>query len=155
MALSSKPLAKLATFATAGKNSSAVRLTAKRFVWFFVFIHCLLCTAAIAEVTQVSVDETLGVSRHRVPITGGIPFCRGVVHDAKQLTVLGADGQAIPRQIQPASYWPDKSLKWALLDLQTDLPAHGKADFRLVVGESSPAPAQAGDVAIIVLTTSR
>ena len=146
MVLNNKPAAKLAIFATAGKTSSAVRLTAKRYVWFFLLIHCLLCTAAIAEVAQVSVNETLGISRHRVPITGGIPFHRGVVHDPKQLTVLGADGQAIPVQIQPASYWPDKSLKWALFDLQTDLPARGKADFRLVLDKSSLAPAQAVSV---------
>ena len=73
MVLNNKPAAKLAIFAITGKTSSAVRLTAKiRLV--FLLIHCLLCTAAIAEVTKVSVNETLGISRHRVPITGGIPF---------------------------------------------------------------------------------
>lgn len=152
MPLNHKPIVNRAGSTITDNSSLGVRLATNTPIYLFVFLSVLflrfsLGTTALAEITQAGVEETLGISRHQVPVTGGIPFQRGMVQDPEQLIVLGQDGNPIPRQIQATSYWPDNSLKWALLDVQTSIPAHGTTGLRIVVGESSPAPAQSVSVA--------
>lgn len=56
--------------------------------------------------------------------TWGMPFQRGTVQDAAELSVLDNAGRAIKAQTWPLAAWPDGSLKWAGIALgATDQPA--------------------------------
>lgn len=87
------------------------------------------------------VDEPNGVDLDAWPITRGVPLRRGVLRDPKQAALLGADGKAIPCATRAVAWWPDKSVKWLLLDFQTPLAARKGTRLTLVVGDKTvPAP---------------
>ena len=73
--------------------------------------------AARADEVALTVDWG-GVSRSRpFPVTGGVPFARGRLRDARAVQ-LECGGQTLPLQTQALAWWPDKSVKWLLLDFQ-------------------------------------
>jgi len=87
------------------------------------------------------VDEPNGVDLHAWPVTRGIPLKRGVLKDAKQAALFGADGSPVPCVSRAVAFWPDGSIKWLLLDFQVPLKAREGAKLKLVVGEKArPAP---------------
>lgn len=47
-------------------------------------------------------------------VTGGYPFARGELRDTQAISVSIA-GEKVPCQAQALGYWPDGSIKWALL----------------------------------------
>ena len=51
------------------------------------------------------------------PVTGGVPLARGALSDPKAVG-LTADGEPVPLQTQVLAWWPDRSVKWLLLDFQ-------------------------------------
>ncbi len=57
------------------------------------------------------------------PVRSGVPFPRGVLTSADQLRLLDTDGSEVQLQARSLGRWPDHSVKWALLDFQTDAPA--------------------------------
>jgi hypothetical protein len=54
---------------------------------------------------------------HAEPITIGVPFPQGLVHDVEGIG-LEHDGDAVPVQAQTTELWPDGSVRWALVDFQ-------------------------------------
>lgn len=52
-------------------------------------------------------------------VTGGYPFAAGELHDAGKVRVSVAD-VAVPVQGRALAYWPDGSVKWALLTFPID-----------------------------------
>ena len=55
---------------------------------------------------------------------------------------LALPRRALPLQWQPLTFWPDGSVKWALLDFQTALAPDEQAAYELTIGPASPPPAQ-------------
>jgi len=55
--------------------------------------------------------------RKPYPVTTGIPFARGVLRDAERVRLTAA-GKKFPLQTKVLAWWPDKSIKWLLLDFQ-------------------------------------
>lgn len=55
-------------------------------------------------------------------VTGGYPFPRGQVKDAGAIMVA-AGGKALPVQSKAIGFWPDGSVKWALLSFFADSKA--------------------------------
>lgn len=53
-------------------------------------------------------------------ISGGYPFARGEVRAAADIRVSVA-GETVPVQTKALAYWPDRSIKWALLTFQADV----------------------------------
>jgi YetA-like protein len=49
------------------------------------------------------------------PVTVGIPFVKGSLHDPHSLGLCGAEGR-VPLQTQTLARWSDGSVKWLLLD---------------------------------------
>jgi hypothetical protein len=68
------------------------------------------------------------------PVTQGLPFPQGALVSADSLRLLDAAGQEIPLQATVLGYWPDFSIKWILLDFQTNLTAKQTSKFTLEYG---------------------
>ncbi len=89
------------------------------------------------------VTEPAGLARVREPLTFGVPFQQGVVHDVAALRCWRVTtGAALPVQARVLSRWPDGSVRWALVDTQLALEARGRV--QLAVGRAAdlaPTPA--------------
>lgn len=82
------------------------------------------------------------------PVTQGLPFPQGALVSADNLRLMNSAGQEIPLQVTVLGYWPDYSIKWALLDFQTDLAARQTAKFMLQYGTAVKRQAVARPIAI-------
>jgi len=113
--------------------------------------------AAGATDIVLDVEEPGGVPRRDWPVTSGIPLAQGSLVDAANVMLLTGDGSAIPFQTDVLARWPDGSVRWLLLDFQTDLAAGQKKQFILRLRSQSPGPpvstpvrvSEQGDVTII------
>jgi hypothetical protein len=90
---------------------------------------------------MIQVQEHLGLSRSRWPVTVGVPFAAGTLREPSALSLhqASASGASVPLQARVLSRWPDGSIRWALLDWNTDLAARQQRSF--VVGRASGATA--------------
>jgi len=52
------------------------------------------------------------------PVTLGIPFAAGALHDAGTLGLTNPEGSAVPVSARQLVAWPDGSIRWALLAFQ-------------------------------------
>jgi hypothetical protein len=68
-------------------------------------------------------------------VTIGLPFPRGLVRDASQLSLRHPDGHAVPLQTSALQDWSDGSLQWGLLDFQADVPAHVTMTYHVIVSD--------------------
>ena len=81
----------------------------------------------------IDVREPTGVARNHWPISVGVPFSPGYMKDPVGLSVLdGATPAAV--QTRVLSRWPDGSVRWALLDWQTDLQPKQTRHWRVGMG---------------------
>ena len=122
-----------------------------------VAVLAALCVPAAGEVVRLSVTEPAGVARTAWPVTSGVPLGRAAVKDHRALALFAADGKQIPLQTQVLSKWPDGSVRWVLLDFQTDLKPRETKRFELRYGPGvtrAPVPSrmrvsrQDGDVTV-------
>ena len=87
------------------------------------------------------VTEPLGLARSRFPVTRGIPLPEGTVREPADATLIDAAGREAPVQTRRLTRWPDGSVKWLLVDFQADVPAGGRAEYALRLGEAAgPGP---------------
>ena len=84
---------------------------------------------------ELSVLEPLGVDRPAYPITMGVPFPQGALRTDANLRVE-AGGRGMPLQTRTMLAWPDGSVKWVLLDIQTDLEAGKDNRCHLFYGDA-------------------
>jgi PcRGLX-like N-terminal RIFT barrel domain len=111
----------------------------------------LLATAAAAQappappartpLCHVTARESADEYRAREPLSFGVPIARAALPaaDAARLRVWReADGAPLPAQARAQSFWPDGSVKWALVDTQLELQA--LQNLRLVVGLAPDVP---------------
>jgi hypothetical protein len=87
------------------------------------------------------VDNPQGAGLDALPITRGIPLARGALSDAKKVALVDAEGKPVPCVAKAVAFWPDRSIKWLLLDFQARLQAFVGAKYKVIVGERArPAP---------------
>ncbi len=117
----------------------------------------LFGSLALAGTVPLTVEEPSGVAREQWPVTSGIPLAAGELREAKEATLVTAEGSPLPLQTEVLARWPDGSVRWLLLDFQVDLAAKEKKRFTLRYGPGTvPAPVErpirvdrgGGDVAI-------
>jgi hypothetical protein len=96
--------------------------------------------AAGALEVKLTVTETDKVARTPAAVTTGVPFAKGALADAGKLAVK-AGGKALPAQFLKTVAWDDGSVRWALMDVQVDVPAGGKVELALSDSGANPAPA--------------
>lgn len=82
----------------------------------------VMMTLIASQATQASelklTADWNGVKRTSAfPVTTGIPFARGTLTDPARVKLI-SDGQEVPLQREVLAWWPDKSVKWLLLDFQ-------------------------------------
>ena len=76
-----------------------------------------LCTAEEASSISIGLVDADGGGTNRVglPVSGGIPFPRGVL-TAPRVRLADSDARPVPLQSQITARWPDGSIQWLLLD---------------------------------------
>lgn len=76
----------------------------------------------------LEIRDNSGVARRAWPVRSGVPLPEGVVQRTTELRLTDDDGREIPAQFTELSRYraPGGSLRWVLLDLEIDLPAHGR-----------------------------
>ena len=79
------------------------------------------------------VEETAGVARLGSPVTTGIPFPQGFLQKEENVRLLDPTGRELPLQTRVLGLWPDKSIRWLLLDFQVDLVAHEAGRYFLEI----------------------
>jgi len=110
----------------------------------------MLASASGAQALDVPIvlTEAAGVARSADPVSIGVPVPRGLLKDTSRLCVLDAAGAKVPAQFEVLMHWwptpkyPDagKSIRWVLVDFQADVPAGGKAAYRLADRGPGPRP---------------
>lgn len=91
------------------------------------------------EEIAVNLIRKRAVPAHPEPIGFGVPFAPGRVREATTIEVRDAEGGALPRQVVPLAWWPDGSVRWALIDLLLPPNACPRLLVRIAPG-SVPAP---------------
>ena len=76
-------------------------------------------------------DEPLGITRTGEPVTVGVPFPKGEICNAADLSLVDTQGRSLPLQAQEVARWSDGSLKWVLLDFLASVEAGGRAEYRI------------------------
>ena len=89
---------------------------------------------ATAGKISLAVKNPGGISSRSTPVRSGIPFPQGVLTSSDQLRLLDSDGSEVQLQARCLGRWPDHSIKWALLDFQTDTPAGSAHTYTLEYG---------------------
>jgi len=81
----------------------------------------------------IIIEETSSINRVNEPVSMGLPFPKGLVHNISGLHLLNHKNRAIPLQANSLATWSDKSLKWALLDFQVTIPANKIFKYTLLL----------------------
>ncbi|GAG23175.1 unnamed protein product, partial [marine sediment metagenome] len=93
------------------------------------------------------VEEPSGVARAAWPVTSGVPWPKGMIRDESRVVLRASGGRTLPCQTRALTRWEDGSVKWLLLDFQTNLGPREKKLFALVPGKprrSKSKPGEAG-----------
>ncbi|WP_437205607.1 beta-L-arabinofuranosidase domain-containing protein [Planctomicrobium sp. SH664] len=90
----------------------------------------------LAADVSITVAEPSGVPRRSWPVTSGIPFAAGELASAEKVALYNAAGEEVPLQAEALCLWPDQSVRWLLLDFQTDLAPHEQRPFTVRTGVS-------------------
>jgi hypothetical protein len=106
-----------------------------------ILVMCVLSSlAAVATsfdvITDLELKEPSGIARASWPVTTGVPLPQGALKDAGDAVLLGTHGKVVPAQFEVLSRWipGDGSVRWLLVDTQTDLQPNELATFSLAKG---------------------
>jgi len=79
---------------------------------------------------RIELHETAGLSRHKEPVTIGVPWPRGEALE-NRFALFDEDDIEIPLQSEVLQRWPDGNPQWVLCDWQVDLEPYGKKILKL------------------------
>jgi hypothetical protein len=96
----------------------------------------------VTHLSTIHVQEQHGMPREAEAVRIGVPLARGALTDAAQAGLFDADGRPVPTQCRALATWPDRSIRWLLVDACLDSPAHSTQ--RLALRSDAAAPAIAG-----------
>ncbi|RLC21989.1 MAG: hypothetical protein DRI57_01000 [Deltaproteobacteria bacterium] len=89
--------------------------------------------------TTITTRETQGTDRKNEPVTIGIPFPEGLVHNPSDLILRDQGDNNLPLQTEVLATWSDKSLKWVLLDFQASVSSGEEVELPLLLDASRTA----------------
>lgn len=106
-------------------------------------------TAMVADAAPLAVpvllEETAGVARRAAPVTGGIPMPKGRLTKTDGIWMSSPDGRPVRSQVRALERWPDKSIRWLLVDFVADVSDGARTTYTLKDG-GPPKPAPEGPV---------
>src|SRR5512146_222180 len=79
----------------------------------------------------IVISERAGRDRTREPVRLGVPLPRGLLLDPAQATIADGSGRTWPSQSRALAVWPDRSVKWLLVDLLATVGANERASVFL------------------------
>ena len=82
----------------------------------------------------LNVEERAGVARTLAPVTAGVPFPEGALVDGANVRLIDENGGEQPLQTEALGRWRDGSIKWLLVDFQTDVKANANRTWALQFG---------------------
>ena len=82
----------------------------------------------------ILIEEKAGLERMREPVRLGVPLPRGYLHDSSHLRLKDSSGDLLPLQVRPLAFWPDGTIKWALLDFFATVPEKSQSTSYVVGG---------------------
>ncbi|NOY94341.1 MAG: hypothetical protein GXP55_24455 [Deltaproteobacteria bacterium] len=94
-------------------------------------VSCARQIAPGETLTTLEIREGASVSRQADVVRTGVPLPRGLVSDERLLGLFAADDTPLPIQTRVTSRWPDGSVRWLLVDTQSDIAADGTASVSL------------------------
>ena len=71
----------------------------------------------------ITVEESAGLSRDRELIRIGVPLPSGLLNDAQPTVVRTDTGGVVPHQTRVLAFWPDRSVRWLLLEALVSITA--------------------------------
>ena len=110
--------------------------------WIAVLSLCDLSLSLPAAEISLTVRSPDQVNRVGWPVTSGIPVAAGRLQQGDPMVLRTVEGVAVPLQTEALGFWPDGSIKWLLLDFQTDLRGGQIRRFVLQHGAGLPASPQ-------------
>ena len=84
---------------------------------------------------QIPVEllEETGIA-HTADIRFGFPLPQGAIFNTKHFQVLDPSGKTVDAQYTATAFWPDKSLKWVLIQFPASLKSREKAVYNIQFG---------------------
>ncbi len=89
---------------------------------------------------ELTVRESAGVARTAEPVSGGVPLPPGRFAKDQAFALRDAAGRDLPCQVRPLVVRRDGTLRWVLLDFQSDVPPDGTARYTLHAAAPTAAP---------------
>ncbi|MFV2067368.1 MAG: sugar-binding protein, partial [Pirellulales bacterium] len=84
----------------------------------------------------LTLRNSAAVVRRAWPVTSGVPFPQGELGSTKNLQLVDESNETVAAQFAPLAEWPDGSIKWVLVDFQSDIPAGGHRSYTLTYGSA-------------------
>ncbi|MCY3738664.1 MAG: hypothetical protein OXG13_19860 [Gemmatimonadaceae bacterium] len=79
----------------------------------------------------IGVEEAAGLTRVDWPMRVGVPFARGAFPEGGGIALSDALGRRLDTQTKVMGTWPDGSVRWLLVDFQSDVVGGGHAFLTL------------------------
>lgn len=86
----------------------------------------------------IILKEPSKLIRENEPVRLGVPFPKGMLYTSSSLQLIDDNEQQLPLAICNTALWPDKSIKWALIDFQACLKQNETKT--LILTDNSNAP---------------
>ncbi len=77
----------------------------------------------------ILLKESAGHSREKDPVRIGVPFCRGDIYDCNEVELYNHEGDVVSLQGHALAHWPDRSIKWMLIDFFGKVSAHSETSY--------------------------
>jgi len=85
---------------------------------------------------SITIQDMAGLDTRR-PVTGGVPIVEGAAPRDSVFVLRDEQGNTVPLQTSVLARWKDGSVRWLLLDFQSQPPANGKLNYVLSWGEKT------------------
>jgi len=102
----------------------------KRQLFFFITALIILSWKPVMAQVSLKVENHADYNRKSWPVTGGVPFPKGLIHDVARIGMPGRDVQ-----VRPLSFWEDRSVKWALIDYQVDIDRKSETTNQVIFSD--------------------
>ena len=78
----------------------------------------------MSHLATIVVREPRGISREGEAIRIGVPLARGALADVGEAALFDSQDRPLVAQFTALAKWPDRSVKWLLVDTRVSLPAN-------------------------------